>query len=492
MMGLNWEPRMRLSLVSILAFLILSSFGRGQTLVGAEPFPLSGDAYICNRDNVSENVLRLVDLNLDGDFNDAGEVIEVYNGLTGAYLLSNAGAIGVGPNGTVFVGDATTDHILALNDQNGDGDAMDALEATQWFNGNVGGNASGIVMSSIQALCVDTTGVVWVANANASSSGVDGIIRLEDLGGTPGANDPGEAVQYAIFAGSGVPSQIFIGPGGFLYYVETVGASGLPRGIHRLHDDVIPNGNCLDSGEVTPWYTYPLTNGSLYSAAFDRNGVVYVGDFLNDRIMALIDANAGFQIANGTAEEVQYWTSGGAASTIWGISGVEDGSLWVIDDAVPPRMLRIADDVVPNGVATDPGETTTLYNSTVSPFLIDDPFALAVARRPTLSGPALPSISIPFQIGLEATANDFFELFISTGVNSIVLAPYGTLVLSLAPPDVFLPLIGGSLGNNGQFVLPVPALNVPSLVGTTLYLQGYCGPAARIVFTNPLALPFQP
>jgi hypothetical protein len=204
-----------------------------------------------NATSANEAVWKLEDINGDGDYNDAGEALKFYDDtLAGAIDLSNNSGVKVASDGSLFVCDSTIDIVLRIRDLNSDGDGNDAGEANVWFNGAPGGNASGVVMASSNNLCVDAAGLVWVATAGASGGGNDAILRLQDLNNDGDANDLGEASEYyninpGASTGAWIPTAVAVGPDGKVYYTENGNDAALVKGVYRLND--INNNGVIDS-----------------------------------------------------------------------------------------------------------------------------------------------------------------------------------------------------------------------------------------------------
>src|SRR4029453_16586172 len=89
------------------------------------PFLHTGDAIVI--DNGGNKLFRFMDKNLDGDWNDAGEIVLYFASAPGI-VLSNATSVAVGPDGVVYVADSTTDQIVRLQDLDGDGVATSVGE----------------------------------------------------------------------------------------------------------------------------------------------------------------------------------------------------------------------------------------------------------------------------------------------------------------------------------------------------------------------------
>lgn len=85
-------------------------------------------------------ILKLEDLNADGDALDDGEWVTVYNSDTfdpdnlPVPSLADPEAMVVAPDGRIFVTDATRAVLFVLEDFNGDGDAMDGGEVRVYFD----------------------------------------------------------------------------------------------------------------------------------------------------------------------------------------------------------------------------------------------------------------------------------------------------------------------------------------------------------------------
>ena len=137
------------------------SLAAAAALLCAAPAAAQGlrEAYVT--DSSDDLLYHLVDTNADGDFDDAGEVIEFYNDTIGPVALTNNSSVVTDEDGVVYVSDSTEDIVLALLDGNADGDADDASESWIFFDGNPGGNASGVTMTSAQNI-IYVDGRFWV------------------------------------------------------------------------------------------------------------------------------------------------------------------------------------------------------------------------------------------------------------------------------------------------------------------------------------------
>ena len=480
------------SLSLVLGLLAAGAFGQG--LPQLQPFLRTGDLFIV--DAAGDDIWRLQDLNLDGDHDDPGEIVEFYSDVLGPVPLTNPVGCSVGPDGTLYVVDSSEQIVLALRDLDGDGDANDLGEAVVFFDGTAaltyGGNASLILLASPQDLTVDGAGVLWVVSANTGGGGLDLVARLFDLDGDGDANDPQESRIYASWPGGAVgdrnPTDIQVGPDGFLYLVENGNAG---KGLYRLHDDVVPNGVCTDPGEVTPFFLPPpLPAVPFYwGLSIDGTGAFYLADTGNDVIWRCVDLVPDFVI-DPVLEATIWWTAP-ASSLVWRTVVADDGTVFAIESETPDRILRLRDDVVPNGHVNDPGEVIAVYDETLAALAVGNPRSLCFAKAPRLTVPSAPSLGTSLSIDLDSRAGDGFSLWFSTGSLVFPAPPFGVLRLGVFAPDVFGELVSGVLDAQGSFSLPLVVPNVPTLVGVSFTLQALVGPASRLQLTNGATVTFQ-
>jgi hypothetical protein len=102
-------------------------------------------------DQNKHQIIRLSDVNQDGDFNDAGEATVFFNNASpplGTY--NSQGLLALGPSELLATDNVTDDgttntdaDVVHLIDNNGDGDSLDAGEATMWFAGTLPASAGG-------------------------------------------------------------------------------------------------------------------------------------------------------------------------------------------------------------------------------------------------------------------------------------------------------------------------------------------------------------
>lgn len=239
--------------------------------------PQTGDLLVT--DVNPDGIYRLRDLDLNGDFYGAGEVTAVYTGTdpTAPGLL-NANRIRFAPDGALLVNDATLDMILRLVDGNANGSYDDANEAKIFADPS--GNGFGVPANQFD-IQVDENGVVFACE----NSALDGIIRYQDLNVDGDANDAGETtVIYDNVLGPGalplpralalVPAPRLLAP---LGTTATIGGTlslsiaGFANDSYLMLLGVVPLGGAM---KVPPFGTlsfipFPLV---LASGTLDANG----------------------------------------------------------------------------------------------------------------------------------------------------------------------------------------------------------------------------
>jgi sugar lactone lactonase YvrE len=466
-----------------------------QTLLPLTPYPHTGDLYVT--DSTNDAIFRLVDLDLDGDYDGPGEVNVYYDDTTGSIALTNNNGIAVGGNGTIYVTDSNERIVLALDDLDGNGDCFGPGEARIYFDGT-GGAASGVFMGSAANVCVDLVGNLWVAVSGAGSTApfnVDKVLRLSDFNADGDANDAFEAHEYYFPAQGGgtgdtLPQDVQVGPDGVLYMADIPSSGSLPKAIYRLFDGNL-DGVIEDSlGEATTYFVPPTLGSSVFfwGLAIDRDGYFYLADTTGETVHRFRDVDG-----NGTidplTESVAWWTAAGDTN-IWRLAAASDGSLLAAETQTPDRILRLVD-LDQNGVVDPLTETFVLWSDTLGGPDIGNPRSLALARQPTVDVDVAPSIGTVTQINTFANTADAALVYYSAAtLPPFPLPPFG--FLQLDPTAGFGLLLSGTVPPFGplQTFLPIP--NDPVLVGAALHLQGIAGKLSRLQLTNLATMVFQP
>jgi len=326
-----------------------------------------------------DSVFILQDLAQDGDFNDPGDTQVFYDGLTGPFLLSNPVAIATDPFDQVFVGDSDTDRIYVLRDNDDSGSANGPGESAIYFDGNPGGNASGVLIPQVTALALRILGTLWVTNANANGSEADTVIRLRDLNGDGDANDLGEARVYYT-SGPSLPldasilTSIDIGYDGLVYVLES--GTARPRSLLRLID--FDGSGVIDTtAEVqTAWEPLQSSPGDFTSAEIGAAGEWYVLDRANGLVQIGFDVNSDGLIDANT-EAAPFWALPQAGGLRDMAVAVDGGEVYVGDTSGSPDLIVRAKDFDATGSIDIATEVNAVYDDTVSATNIDNPHSIA-------------------------------------------------------------------------------------------------------------------
>lgn len=455
----------------------------------AVPYARSLDLLVT--DSSYDGIWRCIDWNQDGDLNDAGEVLPFYDENVGSLVLGNPSCIAAAPDGTVYVGDSTSDIVMAMRDANGDGDAHDPGEHRVFFDDS---NPAGIAMASIQGLHVDLLGRVFLAIANSGSTGVDLIVRLEDQNGDGDALDPGEAIDYhtvpgSVANGDSIPSELAAGPDLNLYYTEAGATGVITKGVYRLADANF-DGDCNDPGERSLFWDTSTIGASSpfhYGMAIARDGRFYLSDHSsNETIWTARDAN-GDGVIDATEQGVFYQTAG---STWWDVVIRDDGSVLLCEDQTPDRLVVLRD-LNGDGDALDAGEATEIYNDTVAANGNLRPRGATLMRGPELQvSPATVAIGNP--TNFFATTNQPGQLvgvFLSIGLaGPVALPPFGQVEIDATQ----VVALGAGLSDAAQlYTQPFAVPNTPAAIGT-LAAQAICGDGFRLFLSNATVLTVTP
>jgi len=471
-------------LLSAAAIGALSTTADAQALFGLEPFQSTGDLYVT--DPGTDSVYRLFDLNLDGDFNDPGEVTTIYDEDFGNQTLGNNNGITVASNGDVFICDTSEDAIFRLIDLNGDGDCYDAGEFTTYFDGDPLVNLSGVQMVSPNKVVADQLGVLWIAEANNGSGGTDSILRLEDLNVDGDANDAGEATVYyaPITSGStgdSIPNDLVISKlDNRMYYLEGASTGFIGKEVFRLNDANF-DGVIDPVTEVASFFAPPAQANTpfFWSLTQDELGYFYIADSGNELIWRFRDENAD-DVVDPVTEAVIYWQ--GTSSLIWDMAPATGGGLFVAESQAPDRVLFLFD-TDGNGTIDPVTEVSEVYDDTISGVVISNPRGMALDRKPTINFQPTIALGGTLNVLHLATQGDLILNFYSTATSAPTpLIPYGFLELAAAPASGLLyTAVADQFGFNTRGIA-VP--NNPALVGVSLHAQSIVGKPDRFAFTN--------
>lgn len=486
---------MRMNLNLFLAAIAVVAAASPAQVFPTVPYSRTFDLLLSER--ASENVLRLRDLNQDGDYNDPGEAFTFFtNGpatVSGITLASTVG-VACAPDGTVYVVTSTSDEVVALRDLSGDGDADDAGEARVFFSS--ANNASGILLGSAQSITVDVLGrvVVLTSGGGTPTVGIDAILIAQDLNANGNAEDAGEAFYWCQIPNAGgagshsLPSEFAIAADGSIYYSDIGTGGPIAKGIYRARD-ANANGTANDPGEVTLWWVPPFagTTVAWFGLAFDAAGNLFASNHGsgNRNVYRAFDANSSGFVEPG--EEQLFWSTT-TSSTFWDIALRDDGTLLVMDGIA--NVVLAMKDLTPDSDFLDAGEVVNAFDVVLAGFPGADPRAMALMRAPTLA------MSSPVSLGSPATwymqTAEPFDFAVAFGSGAIIppvaLPPFGHLEID---PSTLI-LFGLAISDVAcQSSFSITLGTDPALLGA-YGCQAWCGELSRMFLSNPAPLVITP
>ena len=458
----------------------------GQGLLGYLPFEHTGDLYVT--DTTNDSIWLCKDLDYNGDYNGVGETSLFYSDAIGPFILGNNNGITVDVAGRVYVCDTSEDKVFRFVDADGNGNSHDPGEATIFFDGDPTVNLSGIQMVSPNDLTMDLFGVMYIAEANNGSGGIDSIIRLEDLNADGDANDLGEATYYyqpvtAGSTGDSIPNDVFLGADGHIYYVEGGSTGVVPKDVYRL-DDANGDGFIDPLTEVASFFSPPAQSATpfFWSLTQDAAGYFYIADSGNELIWRFRDHNADNVIDPLTEASIWWQTSG--SSLIWDLTAASDGSLYVAESQTPDRVVRMFD-ANGDGVIDPVTEVTEPYSDLLSTSDIGNPRDLIFEQGPNLNVGSPVPVGGSFSVDTRATVGDVVSTWwAATSIPATLIAPFGYLELSVFPGNTYGTLYTGVIGATGSHSAVFTLPSSPTLSGLSFYLQGFVGKPDRFQLTN--------
>lgn len=478
---------MNLNNVAGLAGLLLALPAAAQ-VPQAIPFARTLDLLVVDSDY--DGVWRLADFNQDGDYNDPGEISSFYSDVIGSIALNTPTCIACAPDGTTYVGDSNADIVLALRDQNHDGDCNDPGEHRVFFDS--ANNASGITMASVMGLTVDALGRVFAAVANAGTTGTDQILLLHDVDQDGDANDLLEASTYCTIPGSAgslgnsIPTKVVVAPDGAVYYTEVGSTGAVQKGVWRLHD-LDNSGDCNAPNERTLFWAPPFVASPFYwGLAVDAGGRFYVTDDSgNEQVWTAFDTDG-----NGVIDAGEFTLFHQSTGSTWrDVLIRDDGAVLLCDQFTPDRVTALRD-LNGDNDALDANEVGEAYHSLQAAGLLS-PRGAALLRAPRLD---LIPATVPIGTGTSvlcttANAGDLALIVIAFGLAPPVpLAPWGMVEID---PTFFVSIGAGLADANNQFVVPFAVPSNPAVVGTYAF-QSLSGDLFRMFLGNAVVMTVTP
>lgn len=156
----------------------------------------ASDRAVYAGDGDTDAVYRLIDRNNDGDANDAGEASLWFSEANAAgFTLPTPNGLAEGADGAIYIVNAgvssrPSDSIYRTVDLNGDGDANDAGEATVWLN------LQSVVATSSPYELVFSGNVAYLLDPSGAAP--DTIWRIEDRDGSGTIEAASEVTAFAV------------------------------------------------------------------------------------------------------------------------------------------------------------------------------------------------------------------------------------------------------------------------------------------------------
>jgi len=173
-----------------------------------------GSFVVADDGSRARRVVRLIDVNGDGDALDEGEAATVFDAENlGGMAIEDPESLAEGPDGVLFVGDSTARSVFALRDLDGNGDYQGAAESRVFFAAR-----AGQPFDDLDSMATDGSGEVYVGSED------HGVVwRLRDLNSDGDAEDVDEATIFvssaAAVAVGDLNDMIFL-PGGDLLMID--------------------------------------------------------------------------------------------------------------------------------------------------------------------------------------------------------------------------------------------------------------------------------
>lgn len=270
-----------------------------------------GSLYV--GDSNRDFILRLTDLNQDGDANDAGEASIFYDNLSGGPLLGSINNMAFDGSGALFISDSgassTDRHVTRMRDDDNDGYCTAVAGEVQLIYSFT--TTTGLILDRPAGLVIDADGTLLLSEYFAT----DNIYRLVDtVGALNGdANDLGEQVLYFASDSLGftldfAESMAFAPPVAGFAPTLYVNSGSVQDRVYRFHD---ANGDGVidNPGEVTIYWDTTQADGlvpvTLFRMAVATDGTLFATEAgssasgVTDRLMALSDLNGNGTVNDG-------------------------------------------------------------------------------------------------------------------------------------------------------------------------------------------------
>lgn len=396
-------------------------------------------------DQTGDRIDLLRDLNGDGDAVDAGErTLHFGDGNASGFAAptTNPFVFATANDGAVFVGDGGADTVWRLVDLNGDGDAMDAGEATAWLSP---ANAAGVPTVTPNGLAQGPDGAMYVVNAGVSSRPQDAIYRTVDLNGDGDADDVGETsvwLDLSIVSAGSAPYTLSF-DGNVAYLLDPNG--GAPT-IWRIED--VDGSGAISADEVSAFVAAEASFGAVIDFAHaGEAGSLLTWQWLDDgdgvwRLTRLTDRDGSGAI-DATDEVAVVWDStllpeGYSQFAGFSVASNGAGRVALTSNGSDPaqRSIWLLEDRNGDGDFLDAGETGVFASAALDADGLERPRAVEFAGLFVQRSDTLASAGSHFSLFLDRATNSVW----AAGENVVGQLGQGALGFDIrAPVAVALP-----------------------------------------------------
>ena len=244
----------------------------------------------------TDQILVLRDLDNDGTAHGSSEAAVFFQGGVNAAGLALPTPQGLHWDGAVLWvanaqgGTSGKDTILRLEDLNNDGDALDAGEALEFYVSDDLSQGGSTNDSSPQDVQIGPDGALYYLDIASSGALAKGLYRLEDLDGSGAIDAPNEVTPFFIpppQAANAFFWNVSLDAQGYWYLADT--GNDL---VWRARDD---NGNgVIDaSTEAKKYWTSPASS-LIWDVRVAEDGALYAGESQNNErffVMRDLDGN---------------------------------------------------------------------------------------------------------------------------------------------------------------------------------------------------------
>lgn len=334
-------------------------------------------AYVS--DPAWDGVLRLRDVNRDGDADDAGESSYFFGpgNLSGYAGIGNAQALLVLGKDDILAAESEESglfmtRVLRLRDLNGDGDAQDAGEATVFWDSWL---PTGANFDRVKALLVGPDGALYAADNNDLNLDYDtpeAVWRLEDRNGD-GHIASNEVTLYAQLSpvgdrwGFSSEDYAWTVKGNLLFTNKTTAGNDINLWAVEPGSETGNDLHPLAKGSALPGFTCNW-NGLTVHPVSDNPVLVAGGSGQKRLVVEFVDSNGNGWI-DGPSELLNLYASHTAVVNWWwdtnaitDVAYAPDQTLWLLDDSPAKRILHLTD-LDGDGLYDSADEMSTYYAS---------------------------------------------------------------------------------------------------------------------------------